>query len=573
MNRQLIICCDGTNNNLTGRRRDTNVAQLCELLAPDVQNQCLYYDPGVGNPGVLPEASLTERFKSEFERLRGLALGDGIFDNIAEAYRFLMHHWREGDEICLFGFSRGAFTARSVGGLVTQFGILRPEMDVLLPTLLHVYFLDRQRHRASYEPIREQISELFAADPARAAPVHFTGVWDTVASVGAPLFSRRISASPTIRGKRFRHVRQALALDEFRHQFEPRPYFIEEGYDYAAHGQSIDQLWFAGAHCDVGGGYDNRQAGLSREALLWMVQEAAACGVRLRPDVLGTDGQPDPQRVVALLDQRSQPAGARTKLVHSELQGNALWALAGMTARDPSARRTLFYGPERVVNAPPREHPSVEKDNLQFPANTVWQNAPSHVGLTLTTLAVLVLCWVAAGALLLGPQRLAGADWWNQLYAAFNALPAVQAANNAFAHWQLAWVFSGLSPTRSLELLALHSPRGALLLDLGLIAGYGYLLARASAWAFARVARLRRVGMPATPWLNRLGLAPCVAVLGDLAENALTWLLLATSPAPWLPGWEWLAGAAMTLAALAKWLGLLGSGVLVVWGVLAGWRR
>jgi uncharacterized protein (DUF2235 family) len=74
MSRQLIICCDGTNNNLTGGARDTNVTKLCDLLAPDANGQLLYYDPGVGNPGELPGASLTDNLSRIYERLHGLAL-------------------------------------------------------------------------------------------------------------------------------------------------------------------------------------------------------------------------------------------------------------------------------------------------------------------------------------------------------------------------------------------------------------------------------------------------------------------------------------------------------------------
>ena len=167
MARQLIICCDGTNNNLTGRVRDTNVTKLCELFAPDANAQLLYYDPGVGNPGLLPGASLTDQFSRFSERLYGLAFGKGVYENIAQAYLFLMRHYQPGDQIFLLGFSRGAFTARSIGGLVTQFGLLRPAMDDLVPTLLHIYFSDRERGGARYTAIRDQISRLFASDRRR----------------------------------------------------------------------------------------------------------------------------------------------------------------------------------------------------------------------------------------------------------------------------------------------------------------------------------------------------------------------------------------------------------------------
>ena len=332
---QLIICCDGTNNNLTGRRNDTNVTQLCELLVPEAQNQRLYYDPGVGNPGELPGASWADRLSRRLERLHGLVFGKGIYENIAEAYRFILRNWQPGDEIFLFGFSRGAFTARSVGGLVTQFGILRPDMDGLIATLLHTYFLNRKKGGHEYERIRAQIRFLYSDDAARDAPVWFVGVWDTVASVGAPFLSREITASPTIVGKNFRHVRQALSLDEYRRNFRPRPYQIDSSHDYARHGQSIKQHWFSGAHCDVGGGYSNAEAGLSQQTLIWMVQEAAGCGLRLRPGLLDAAGHPDPTLLARHLDSQSDRSGHRHKLAHSETYDAPLWALGGQMVRNP----------------------------------------------------------------------------------------------------------------------------------------------------------------------------------------------------------------------------------------------
>lgn len=568
MNRQLIICCDGTNNNLTGRRNDTHVAQLCELLAPDSQKQLLYYDPGVGNAGELPEANPWDHLKQKMVRLSGLAYGSGIYENIATAYRFLMHHWQPGDEIFLYGFSRGAFTARSVGGLVTQFGILRPEMDVMLPTLLHFYFLDRDKYEDSYLHIKTQISELFASKPARTAPVWFVGVWDTVASVGAPFISREIPATPTIVDKRYHHVRQALALDEYRTTFKPRPYFIEAGYDYAAHQQSIKQQWFAGAHGDVGGGYLNAEAGLALQTLLWMARESVQCGLRLRPDLLDAQGQPDTAALTRLLTARSRLMAPRQKLVHAALYDSALWALGGMTVRNPHATEGLI-GMRRMQNhqeMPPQESPTVEADHLQFPASTVWRGARPW-GLLCTAAVLGFLCWVVAGALLLGPDRMAGPAWWSQLAAALRKLPAVWAISTDFAQWQLAWWWQDQAPTATLG--AFHRPAAAVLLGFGLIAAYATLLAHTISWAFARVAGLRRVRLAVPVMLNRLGLAVCVALVGAVAENIATLALLATSPNPFIPGLEFVLGVAMSLAALAKWVGLAGCGLLVAWGCAA----
>jgi Uncharacterized alpha/beta hydrolase domain (DUF2235) len=566
MNRQLIICCDGTNNNLTGRRRDTNVAQLCELLAPDSQNQLLYYDPGVGNAGELPEANPWDQVKQQLQRVSSLAYGSGIYENIAEAYRFLMRHWQPGDQIFLYGFSRGAFTARSLGGLITQFGILRPEMEVMVPTLLHIYFLDRQRYQASYDRIKAQITQLFAGEAARQAPVWFVGVWDTVESVGAPLLQRQITATPTIVGKRFHHVRHALALDEFRLSFKPRLYFIQEGYDYAAHLQSIKQEWFSGAHRDVGGSIDNAKSGLPQQALLWMVQESAACGLRLQPSLLdASTGLPDAAVVSALLASRASPPGslnAPKKVLHSQLYDNPLWALAGMSVRP------VMY-PGHPPNQPgtqaqaPVESPTVAVNQLRWPADTVWHRRRSIAALCLAALLAVAL-WLCIGALLLPAGSLLGP---------LQTMSDVWDINYRFCQWQLAWFVPWQAPTAGLA--PFTHPALAVLLDFGLLAAYGYLLARASSWAFSHLARLRRVTTApgaAPRWLNRLGKAPMVVVLADAAENALTLLLLATAPSAYVPSWEYLPAIFMSLAALAKWTGLVGCALLLAWGCVVRLR-
>ena len=575
MPRQLIICCDGTNNNLTGRRNDTNVTQLCELLDPDGLNgpeQLLFYDPGVGNPGELPGATLGDKIGRRFERLYGLVYGKGIYENISEAYRFLMRNWQPGDQIFLFGFSRGAFTARSVGGLVTQFGILRPDMDVLVPTLLHVYFSDREKGRDEYKLITGQIGDLFSSNAAREASVHFVGVWDTVASVGAPLLSREITAVPTIVGKRFKHVRQALALDEFRTTFRPRPYIIQKDYDYAAHGQSIAQQWFSGSHCDVGGGYDNEEAGLSQQAFLWMVQQAHGCGLKLKADLMAdVNGVPLPDisKITLFLDDRSKLKKPRQKFVHSEEYETPMWALGGLAVRDPAAS----LGIDPKIEMPPQQSPTVAANGLVFPAQSVWRAGRPASHLLYAALTAFVV-WAAAGGFLLGLELNPDNNLWQDFVADMQAIPAAARANFDFAFWQLTWFFSpGHLPSASLLRLNLQNPATAILLDFGLIGAYGYLLARAFSWAFARLAGLRRVDLTPPAWLNRLGMTACVGVLGDVAENFLTWFVLATANNQLVPSLETVFGLLMSAAALVKWLGLAGSLVLIALACLEGKKK
>ena len=569
--RQLIVCCDGTNNNLTGRRQDTNVSQLCELLAPEQNRQLLYYDPGVGNAGSLPEATWGEKIQQKYERLSGLAFGSGIYENIAEAYYFLMRNWQEGDDIFLFGFSRGAFTARSLGGLVTQFGILRPGMEVMVPTLLYSYFRERgtAARKAEFDRTRDQISQLFASDAAREAHVWFVGVWDTVASVGAPLpfLKKEITANPTIVGKRFDNVRQALALDEYRTTFKPRPYLIQEGYDYARHQQTIDQAWFDGGHCDVGGGYENDHAGLSQQSFLWMVKEAASDvgRLRLRSELLGADGLPDTTRIGQFLDALSEQRGPREKLVQSEVYRTAWWAMGGMSVRNPSD----ILDDGRAPQVAPRESPTVAANNLKFPADSEWRRPRPWWPLMLAALFCLVF-WTIAGAFLLGPDKPGSGTFLQVLLQFFPALPLLWDANVGFAQWQIGWPFAWQSMNAWEDF---HSPVKAVLADFFLIASYGYLLARGMGWAFSRRAGLRRVGDPVPKWLNRLGQSGPLAMCGDLAENVLTLLVIGTSPNDFTPALPFALGVLMSLAALAKWVGILGCLLLITWGLLGGSAR
>jgi uncharacterized protein (DUF2235 family) len=575
--RQLIICCDGTNNNLTGRRNDTNVAQLCELLAPDQQNQLLYYDPGVGNAGELPEASILDRVKQHYRRISSLAFGSGVYENIAEAYRFLMRHWQPGDEIYLYGFSRGAFTARSLGGLVTQFGILRPEMEVMVPTLVHLYFLDRDKYQDSYAQMRSQITQLFVREEAREAWVWFVGVWDTVESVGAPvpLLKRTISATPTIVGKRYHHVRHALALDEFRDKFKPRQYFIQADYDYAAHQQSIVQQWFDGCHCDVGGGGINEQAGLSQQTLHWMVQESVVQGLRLNPSLMDANHkppQPNMAQVASMLASRAQPAHSLDhprKTIHSEIYHSPWWALAGMSVRD------LAQAPHSIdKNSIPAQRPvessTVANNAMQFKKDSAWCQRRSWFAVIGAMFFGTLLC-ISMGAFLSPATPVHGSSWADQLGAVTSSTWDVLKMNYLFAKWQLAWLLSPQSPTTGLNGFA--HPARAIMLDFAFMATYGYLLGRASGWAFAQLARLRRANMRKPVWVNRLGKAPKIVILGDIAENVFTLIFIHTTPSNYIPSWEYVAAGLISLAALVKWLSLLASISLITWGGLARYRN
>jgi hypothetical protein len=309
-NKQIIICCDGTNNTLTANEHDTNVLKLYSHLSSQQRpEQLLYYDPGVGAPDALPPMTVGDWLRNKIKRLWSLASGRGIYENMAQAYLFLMKHYRPGDQIYLFGFSRGAFTVRCISGMIHLFGILNSQHETMLPTLLRVYFSDvktagiftvfklckRMLGVEAAEDLRtrqavsDQIRTTFCDAERQLAPVHFIGVWDTVESVGLPGIGPKISSTSSIHNKRIRHVRHALSLDEHRLTYQPRLYTQNNFGDQASE-QSMLQLWFPGNHCDVGGGYPQKARSkaskmyqsetlLSDYAYDWMHVQAQQCGL------------------------------------------------------------------------------------------------------------------------------------------------------------------------------------------------------------------------------------------------------------------------------------------------------
>lgn len=551
--RQIVICCDGTNNNLTGRKKDTNVVKLATVLSrvAGTQGPMLFYDPGVGNAGALPGVTVIDQLRRRAERISGLAFGRGVYENLEQCYLFLMANYRPGDQLYIFGFSRGSFTARSLAGLINIFGVLQSHMVSMVPTLIHAYFADRNAGAAAdFEDIAKQSKQIFCPPGAREVYMQYVGVWDTVASVGLRPFQAKITAKPTIKGKRYLNVRHALALDEHRAQFKPRLYEDENGSYAAANGATatIEQRWFRGSHCDVGGGYGEGETLISDRAFQWIVSEAVRCGL----DLQGIDGPLDTEEKVASA-LRLDYLVADTGYVHSELRNTCLWALAGMSVRDTTRAERDDHPTTTVA---PVEHASVEEAKLEFPVDTVWRQAPRDkkrvmgLGIALISL-ICLMAWVLA----LPPKS-------DETLSIFEEMQRLLRMNLEFAHWQLEWGWRGISMQDGIK--AFGSPRWALFFDLGFIGCYAYVLAWFAVYAFARQARLRRAGAPSLPLFNTLGWALPLMVSADLAEDFCTWLAISLSSI----GWERsaiLAGAFMTLFSILKFLGLAGVLALLFW--------
>jgi uncharacterized protein (DUF2235 family) len=256
--KRLVICCDGTWNDADNDGRPTNVVRIARAILPLDERmgtgvpQVVYYSAGVGAAG------------GAVGRLLAGAVGLGLARAVRGAYGFIVDNYRPGDEILLFGFSRGAYTVRSVAGLIGWAGLLRkPDMDAF------VRLWDGHRHR----PGTPERAAALAAFPRRHArvPIAFMGVWDTVGALGIPgdldePVRRRFDFHDTTLGAHVKRACHALALDEVRADFAPTLW--EQTPEGAAAGQELRQVWFAGAHADIGDGY--AEHGLSDVALAWM---------------------------------------------------------------------------------------------------------------------------------------------------------------------------------------------------------------------------------------------------------------------------------------------------------------
>src|ERR1700737_318342 len=155
--RNLILCCDGTGN-IWGNGHDTNGVKLVRLLEKDDQH-LVYYHPGVGTTDNFPPGGLGNRFKENPRTLVGLTLADGLYDSIGRGYQFLIDNFREGDRISVIGFSRGAFTARSIAGLVNEFGIVQSGAKTLVALIVRTYFMKPHHRAAKSDKTRQDVAE------------------------------------------------------------------------------------------------------------------------------------------------------------------------------------------------------------------------------------------------------------------------------------------------------------------------------------------------------------------------------------------------------------------------------
>lgn len=279
--RWLIVCCDGTWNTPDqeeqGLPSPTNVVRFKNVLkSRDDQGneQRTYYHSGVGTEGTW------------WQRLLGGAVGSGLSRNIRSAYHWLARNFTPGDRIALIGFSRGAFTVRSLSGFIHACGLLDLSGLPFDEGHMRVKRAYLQGYRLHQTQWNEHQWPRFLAG---AVPdIHFLGVWDTVGALGIPdnfallnLFDnpKTWQFHSLELGEHVQCARHALAADEMRASFTPTRWSPAKDRI-----QDAQEMWFAGVHGDVGGGY--LTCGLSDLALHWMIEEARKQGLAFDEDML-----------------------------------------------------------------------------------------------------------------------------------------------------------------------------------------------------------------------------------------------------------------------------------------------
>lgn len=291
MKKRIVICCDGTWNEPESIKDEhkvpTNVLKMVRAVLPRDEEfgieQVVFYDKGVGTGalGVL-------------DRGIGGGTGYGISDNIRDCYTFLANNYVAGDEIYLFGFSRGAYTVRSLAGMLEAVGILSKNDLGYVPEAYAYYHCPPEERPTC--PFHAMLQDL----PRTPTRIRCVGVWDTVGALGipTPVLGRVQRWAGNIWPEvavgfhdcnlldSVDYAYQALAIDERRGPFAPAVWDKRDGQ------LGVQQVWFAGVHSNIGGGYPD--AGLSDVAFIWLANRAAECGLALNAEYLATRVAPDP---------------------------------------------------------------------------------------------------------------------------------------------------------------------------------------------------------------------------------------------------------------------------------------
>ncbi|HTN98237.1 MAG TPA: DUF2235 domain-containing protein [Nordella sp.] len=342
--KNIVICLDGTGNSMVGNA--TNVIRIFQLVRNASDRQIAYYAPGVGTQTSPGKVSV---MGARLRRLAGMAFGYGTIADVENAYSFIANNYQAGDRLFFFGFSRGAYSVRFLASVIHQIGLLPAGQTQLLPHAIRAAL-------AGDEDTTQKFAGMFCVAKPKIA---FLGLFDTVKSgfyfddSGWKLV--RTSLPYSWYNPDVLKVRQAMALDE-RRAFYPINRWIETKTNKLnmAIGD-VEQVWFAGDHSDIGGGYPEASSKLYLLALRWIVAAAVEAGMAIDRKIyadLGLDAAPD---------HACEP-------MHDRLAGSAFWWICEGVPRfavndDDGVRKTLRLprGRGRFVPAGSLVHASVRE--------------------------------------------------------------------------------------------------------------------------------------------------------------------------------------------------------------------
>lgn len=279
MSRNVIVCCDGTDN--TFGHQNSNVVRLIQSLRRDPTKQRLYYDPGIGTFPASTAWNPLSLVKEKIANVADRMMAWRLEQNVQEAYSYLMDYWEMGDRVFLFGFSRGAYTVRVLAGMLHVMGLLPRGNYNLVPYVMNIYkSLRGASHASNYWKLSSEFRTTFSRETgqrARRFPVRFLGVWDTVSTVGwiwNPASYPYTQSNPSVD-----IVRHAVSIDE-------RRAFFRQNLVKPRKAQDVEERWFAGDHSDIGGGHAEEDGGLWRITCEWMVDAAKNAGLEIDDDRL-----------------------------------------------------------------------------------------------------------------------------------------------------------------------------------------------------------------------------------------------------------------------------------------------
>lgn len=277
-NKRLAIFLDGTWNDAGDNTNVWRTKSLCAPIGSDECEQISYYDRGVNG-------------------FWGGTFGKGLINNVVEAYEWLVEHYRSGDDIFIFGFSRGAFTARSLAGFIAKYGLVRPGSPLGVGQLYERY---QRAADATIWALHANQNKGTLTDPSleerwmlkHSMPINIKmiAVWDTVGALGIPVFSIPGISRSTLKflhtGLRvpIEHGFHALAIDEHRASFQPTLWTVKKTTQAKPRPlESVEQRWFVGAHANIGGGYHSDL--LAQRPLWWILSKAEKLGLKFRGQV------------------------------------------------------------------------------------------------------------------------------------------------------------------------------------------------------------------------------------------------------------------------------------------------